>query len=115
MRVRRRGFLPLARLRDGTLFCLTIYTLIDIIFYVSFCKGVVLVATAKVSRKWQVVVPKEVRDSMDLRAGDQLMFEIVQVGAQIRKKEVSAFDRYFGFLDKHSSTDEIIRKMRGKR
>ncbi len=74
-----------------------------------------MVATAKVSRKWQVVVPKEVRDSMDLRAGDQLMFEIVQGGAQIRKKEGSAFDRYFGFLDRHSSTDEIIRKMRGKR
>ena len=71
--------------------------------------------TAKISRKWQVVVPKEIRQSMALKPGDEVAFEIIQGGVKMRKKEGSAFDRYFGFLDKHVSTDKIIREMRGER
>ena len=70
---------------------------------------------AKISRKWQVVVPKKVRDNLSLRPGDRISFEITRSGATIRKEEESPFDRYFGFLEKGDSTDRIIKEMRGDR
>ncbi len=70
---------------------------------------------AKISRKWQVVIPKQVRDNLSLRPGDRISFEINRSGATIRKEEESPFDRYFGFLEKEDSTDRIIQEMRGDR
>ena len=70
---------------------------------------------AKISRKWQVVIPKEVREYLALRPGDRVSFEVSRSGARIRKEEESPFDRYFGFLGKEDSTDRIIKEMRGDR
>jgi len=72
-------------------------------------------AVAKISRKWQVVIPKEVRDQLALKPGDRVCFNLTRSGAILKKKEVSAFDRYFGFLAKKGSTDRIIKEMRGDR
>ena len=70
---------------------------------------------AKISRKWQIVIPRQVRDNLSLRPGDRISFEITPSGATIRKEEESPFDRYFGFFEKEGSTDRIIKKMRGNR
>ena len=70
---------------------------------------------AKVSRKWQVVIPKEIRERLALRPGDRISFEVFGSETTIRKEEDSPFDRYFGFLGKDVSTDEIIKEMRGDR
>ena len=74
-----------------------------------------MVIGAKVSRKWQVVIPKQVRESLSLRPGDRISFEVTRSGAKIKKEDESAFDRYFGFLGKKDSTDRIMKEMRGDR
>ncbi len=74
-----------------------------------------MAVAAKISRKWQVVIPKEVRESLALRPGDKISFEVTRSGARIRKEEESPFDRYFGFLEKDASTDKIIKEVRGDR
>jgi AbrB family looped-hinge helix DNA binding protein len=70
---------------------------------------------AKISRKWQVVIPKEVRDRLSLKPGDRVYFSITHSGASLKKEDGSPFDRYFGFLGKKDSTDKIIKEMRGDR
>ena len=72
-------------------------------------------ATAKVSQKWQVVIPKEVRKSLNLKPGDNLKFQMTDKIITIEKGTESAFDRYYGYLNKKGSTDKIIREMRGDR
>ncbi len=69
----------------------------------------------KISRKWQVVIPKKVRESLALRPGDRISFEVTRSGTKIRKEKEPPFDRYFGFLGKDVSTDKIIKEMRGDR
>ena len=70
---------------------------------------------AKVSRKWQVVIPKEIRKHLVLRPGDRISFEVSGLKTTIRKEKDSPFDRYFGFLRKDVGTDELIKEMRGDR
>ena len=70
---------------------------------------------AKVSRKWQVVIPKEIRERLVLRPGDRISFEVSGSAVTIRKEADSPFDRYFGFLGKGVPADEIIKEMRGDR
>ncbi|MCF8120598.1 MAG: type II toxin-antitoxin system PrlF family antitoxin [Deltaproteobacteria bacterium] len=74
-----------------------------------------MVIASKISRKWQVVIPKQVRDNLSLRPGDRISFEITRSGATIRKQDESPFDRYCGFLEKRDSTDRIIREQWGDR
>jgi len=83
--------------------------------YISKAGGDSMEATAKVSRKWQVVIPKEIRKSLDLRPGDKLQFQVTKFGIKMGKEEESPFDRYFGYLKKKGSTDKIIKEMRGDR
>jgi len=70
---------------------------------------------AKISRKWQVVIPKKVREVLALRPGDRISFEVTRSGTKIRKERESPFDRYFGFLGKDASTEKTIKEMRGDR
>jgi len=72
-------------------------------------------AKAKVNRKWQVVIPKEIRQSLNLRPGDKLQFQVTKFGIKIGKEKAFQFDRYFGYLKKKGSTDKIIKEMIGDR
>lgn len=74
-----------------------------------------MTTTVKVSRKWQIVVPKDVRQTLDIKPGDKLHFQVTDSGVKIGKEDESPFDRYFGYLGKKFSTDKIIREMRGDR
>ncbi len=74
-----------------------------------------MLITAKVSRKWQVVIPKGVRQSLSLKPGDKITFEVSRSGVKIEKGDESPFDRYFGYLGKKCSSDELIKEMRGDR
>lgn len=77
--------------------------------------GGFMAANAKVSQKWQVVIPKEVRKSLDLKPGDHLQFQVTKKGITIGKETESAFDRYYGYLKKKGSSYKIVREMRGDR
>lgn len=95
---------------------LTQLELYDKMLYIYKCKvGGFMATRAKVSQKWQVVIPKEVRKSLDLKPGDNLQFQVTKRGITIGKGTKSAFDRYFGYLNKKGSSDKIIREMRGDR
>lgn len=73
-------------------------------------------ATAKVTSKGQITVPKGVRTKLGLAPGDEL--EFVEEGGRfvIRKKlHSSPFDRYVGYLahKRGHDPDQIVQRLRG--
>ena len=73
------------------------------------------VATAKITSKGQITLPKEVRRRLGVGPGDQVEF-VEENGKYVLKKivGVSPFDAYVGFLENQrgSDTDKIIRELR---
>jgi len=53
-------------------------------------------ATVTVSPKFQVVIPKEIRESMGLKAGENL--QVIQIGHRIEMIRVGALKSMKGFL-----------------
>ena len=72
---------------------------------------------SRVTQKGQVTIPSSVRKILDIRTGDELVFEVREGGAIMRKKSPSreAFQRYVGFLSYLSGRepDEIVDELRG--
>ncbi len=72
---------------------------------------------AKITSKGQVTIPKDVRERLGLRPGDQIAFTEDQGGWRIRKEtQDPPFDKWRGYL-KHlrgRRTDDIIEEMRGR-
>lgn len=73
-------------------------------------------ATAKVTSKGQITVPKGVRAKLRLAPGDELEF-VEEDGRFVIRKRVrhSPFDRYLGYLAKKrgQDPDEIVKRLRG--
>lgn len=73
-------------------------------------------ATAKVTSKGQITVPKGVREALSLAAGDELEF-VEEEGRFLIRKRVrrSPFDRYLGYLTRKQGQDpdEIVKELRG--
>lgn len=74
-------------------------------------------ATARITSKGQLTVPKIVRDRLGLRPGDEL--EFAQQANQLVVRKVvsdSPFEAYVGYLtDKRGEDpDEIVRELRGR-
>ena len=74
-------------------------------------------ATAKITSKGQITLPKEVRRRLGIGPGDEVEF-VEERGKYVLKKivKVSPFDAYVGFLRDQwgSDPDQIIRELRGK-
>ncbi len=74
-------------------------------------------ATAKITSKGQITLPKEVRRRLGVGPGDEVEF-VEENGKYVLKKivKVSPFDAYVGFLknQRGSDTDQIIRELRGE-
>ena len=74
-------------------------------------------ATAKITSKGQITLPKEVRRRLGIGPGDEVDF-IEENGVYVLKKRVkgSPFDAYVGFLknQRGSDTDQIIQELRGE-
>jgi antitoxin PrlF len=70
---------------------------------------------AKITSKWQVTIPKEIRDKMGLRKGERILFD-EKDGIVFLKKvhKTGAFEKWAGFLkeDERKSPDAIIEKLR---
>ena len=65
-----------------------------------------MVATAKLTTKGQLTMPKAVRDRLGLRAGDQVAFEEVEGGFRVSKRvRRSPFDAYVGYLSDQQGQD----------
>jgi antitoxin PrlF len=74
-------------------------------------------ATAKITIKGQIILPKEVRKRLGIGPGDEVEFLEENGRYLLRKKvKVSPFDEYVGFLKdkKGSDPDQIIRELRGE-
>lgn len=72
---------------------------------------------AKITSKGQITIPKEVRDSLGLRQGDELIFRETSCGYLIEKRVTeSPFDKYVGSLRDLSGEDpdKLVREMRGQ-
>ena len=73
-------------------------------------------ATAKITSKGQITLPKEVRRRLGVAPGDQVEF-VEENGKYVLKKivKVSPFDAYVGMLkgQRGSDTDQLIRELRG--
>lgn len=75
-----------------------------------------MMASAKVTSKGQVTVPKEVREKMGLAAGDEIEFVEEDGKYLIRKRRgASPFDKYLGYLKQKAGQDpdEIVKELRG--
>jgi len=73
----------------------------------------------KVSTKWQVVLPKELRESLGINYGDKVEFFRLKDGSWgIRKPvDVEVFENFRGFMKNHRrfslNTREFIDEIRG--
>ncbi len=56
-----------------------------------------------VSPKFQVVIPKEIRRSLDLRPGQKL--QVVQIGSQVTLVSVKDIKELYGFAGKMDLSD----------
>ncbi len=73
--------------------------------------------TTKITSKGQVTIPKDVRDQMGLRPGDEI--EFVRDNGSYRLQRViteSVFDEWVGYLKEWEGydVDEMIEEMRGR-
>ncbi|NUO10163.1 MAG: AbrB/MazE/SpoVT family DNA-binding domain-containing protein [Candidatus Brocadia sp.] len=72
--------------------------------------------TVKITSKGQVTIPKEIRDKLGIRPGEDIAFEEKNGTFYIRKSlKKSPFDKWVGRLKKYrrQKTDEIIKDLRG--
>lgn len=71
----------------------------------------------KVTSKGQVTIPKDVRERLGLRPGDEIEFVEDRRGFRVQKlMQVSPFKNYRGYL-KHLAgrdPDELVEQMRGR-
>lgn len=74
-------------------------------------------ATARVTSKGQITLPKEIRKRLGIGPGDEVEFLEGNGGYLLKKKvKASPFDKYMGFLQgqKDSAPDQIVRELRGE-
>jgi AbrB family looped-hinge helix DNA binding protein len=71
---------------------------------------------ARVSEKGQVTIPKQLRDQLEIRAGDEVDLR-VEEGRLIATKvaDLDPVDSVYGSLKLPAPTDELIAEMRGRR
>lgn len=70
-----------------------------------------------ISKKWQVTVPKKIRDEMGIRAGQELQLKAWK-GTLVARKIVAskALERVTGLLSgRIKSTDKYLKGIRGPR
>ena len=77
-----------------------------------------MVARTKITSKGQVTIPKDVRERLGLRPGDEIEFVDDRKGFRVQKRVVaSPFRKYRGHL-KHLAgrdPDELVESARGGR
>jgi antitoxin PrlF len=76
-----------------------------------------MTARTKVTSKGQVTIPKDIRERLGLRTGDEIEFVDDRQGFRVQKRVAeSPFRKYRGHL-KHLAgrdPDELVEQMRGR-
>ncbi|MHA1291412.1 MAG: AbrB/MazE/SpoVT family DNA-binding domain-containing protein [Promethearchaeota archaeon] len=81
-----------------------------------------MIDEAKISKKGQITIPKDVREKLGLKVGDKVIFESIAQGILIRKKEDLDINKILNEITgiwkdhplfKNKSTKEIIEMLRG--
>jgi len=76
-----------------------------------------MMAKTKITSKGQVTIPKEVRERLGLRPGDEIEFVEERKGYRVQKRVLaSPFAKYRGYLKdltKHDP-DALVEQMRGR-
>ena len=69
----------------------------------------------RITRKGQVTMPKEIRDSLGLKPGSEVDFKM-EGGAYFLEKKVEGepIAKWVDFLRSNRTSDEIIEELRGK-
>ena len=76
--------------------------------------------TTRITRKGQVTIPKEIRESLGIEPGDELAFEKTDAGYTIQKEEPTTangenpFEKYRGSAESEASMPERMRRLRGE-
>jgi len=71
---------------------------------------------SRVTSKGQVTVPKEVREKMGLKPGDEVDFEETQDGVLISKHiEENPFEKWRGVDEAEETVEEAMERLRGER
>jgi len=76
-----------------------------------------MTAKTKITSKGQVTVPKEVRERLGLRPGDEIEFVDDRGGFRVQKRvAASPFCKYRGHLRRLAgqNPDELVARMRGR-
>jgi AbrB family looped-hinge helix DNA binding protein len=79
-----------------------------------------MIRTAKITSKWQITIPRDIRRILGVRAGDRLLFEESESGFQIRPaRQESPFAKYQGIgnpgiLSGRRAIVKYLRELRGK-
>ena len=74
-------------------------------------------AKTKITSKGQVTIPKEVRERLGLRPGDELEFTEEDGVFRLRKRvDPEVFKKYRGYLKELAGrdSDDLVREMRGQ-
>jgi len=74
-------------------------------------------ATSRMTAKGQITIPKELRERLGLRPGDEVEFVQQEGGLLVQKRmTVSPFTRYRGYLHhlKGQDSDTLLKTMRGQ-
>lgn len=70
---------------------------------------------SRMTRKGQVTIPKKIRESLGLKPGSEIDFEMEDGACFLKKKVVNEpVARWVGFLRSSRTTDEMIEELRGK-
>jgi antitoxin PrlF len=75
------------------------------------------VAKTKLTTKGQVTIPKDVRERLGLRPGDEIDFVEDRAGFRVQKRVLaSPFKKYRGYLKGLAGhdPDELLEQMRGR-
>jgi len=74
----------------------------------------------RVTTKGQVTIPKEIRDELGIKPGDEVAFEESANGYTIQKKEPTAedggdpFEKHRGSAGRDETMQERMRRLRGE-
>ena len=68
---------------------------------------------AKVTAKGQLTIPKALREKLGIKTGDYIIVKETSAGYMIEKElDEKRFDKYIGFLNRETKSDETIRELR---